>query len=190
MKFRDEQKEGRKENPMTRTQAFSTRVDVSTRMIQHGNFDHPYTEDSFVNADSYDAKDRRMNRAWVIHDAGYVKAIVFAEYWAYCEQDALDVAADSGKLDYLLITEKELEDYRVGEDSEGNPEYEGIASLGNAGEPFDSENLDVFEVAAEVFRLDPVVMKVIEQKSREEAEENLRFAATDSVQIDELDVDD
>jgi hypothetical protein len=130
-----------------------------------------------------------MNRAWVIHNAGYVKAIVFAEYYAYCEQDAMDEAADSGKLDYLQVTEKDLEDYKVGEDSEGYPEYEGIINLGNASEPFDSQNLDIFEVSADIFAQDPIVMVVIERQSREQAMDALRDAAHLAVSIDEIDED-
>jgi len=164
-------------------------IDVSTRTIQRGNFDHPYSEDCFVNAESYAGNDSHssMNRAWVIHNAGYVKAIVFAEYYAYCEQDALDEAADSGKLDYLQVSETELADYQVETDSEGYPEYEGIINLGNASEPFDSQNLDIFEVSADIFARDPVVMAVIERQSREQALDALRYAAHLAVSIDELD---
>ena len=168
-----------------------TKIDIGTRTIQRGNFDHPYSEDCFVNPESYAGNDSHssMNRAWVIHNAGYVKAIVFAEYYAYCEQDAMDEAADSGKLDYLQVSDSELADYKVGEDSEGYPEYEGIINLGNASEPFDSQNLDIFEVSADTFALDPVVMAVIERQSREEALDKLRDAAHLAVSIDEIDED-
>lgn len=142
-------------------------ISIDTRTIHRGNFDHPYTEDVFVNPDSFPVStitsgiDSRMDRAFVIHNAGYVKAIVFAEYYAYSEQDAMDEAADSGKLDYLKVTEAELADYQVGTDGEGNPEYEGIIHLGNASEPFDSENLDLFVVPASLFESDPVIAPVV-----------------------------
>jgi hypothetical protein len=156
-------------------------VNVSTRTIQRGNFDHPYSEDCFVNPESYDASDSRMNRAWVIHNAGYVQAIVFAEYYAYSEQDALDEAADSGKLDYLQVSESELADYEIGKDSEGYPEYEGIINLGNASEPFDSQSLDYFEVPANIFALDSVIMRVVERQSREQALDALHEACHPAV---------
>jgi hypothetical protein len=167
-----------------------TAIDTSTRTIHRGNYDFPYTADCFVNPESFDSRNDRMNRAWVIHNAGYVQAIVFAEYYAYSEQDALDEAADSGKLDYLQVTESELDDYKVGEDSEGYPEYEGIINLGNASEPFDSQNLDYFKVSADIFKLDPIVSRVIEEQSRNEACEMLQDAAHESVNIDSLDVED
>ena len=151
-------------------------VDVSTRTIHRGNFDHPYTEDCFVNADSICIDNLRMNRAWVIHNAGYVQAIVFAEYYAYCDQDALDAAADSGKLDFLLVTENELADYQTGIDSEGYPEYEGIVNLGNASEPFDQENLDYFVVSADIFANDPVIAAVLQAQADERKAEDERFS--------------
>ena len=151
--------------------------DVSNRTIQRGNYDHSYSSDCFVNPESYDFYGRvwqgRSPRAYVFTNAGYVVAIVFDEYFAYCEQDALDEAVDSGKLDFLKIQDSELDDYKTSEDSEGNPEYEGIAFLGNASEPFDQENLDCFVVSVELFRDDPIILAVIESGSRDEAIEVL-----------------
>jgi len=149
-------------------------IDYATRTIHRANFDHFYTADCFVNPDAYDFFNAnlwhgREARAWVILDAGYVRAIVFAEYYAYSDQDALDQAVDSGKLDYLQVKDSELADYKTGEDSEGNPEYAGIAFLGNASEPFDQESLDMFTVPASLFALDPVIMAVIERASRGDA---------------------
>lgn len=155
-------------------------IDVSTRTIQRNNFDHSYSPDCFVNPESYDfhhaSWQGREPQAYVILNGGMVAAIVFPEYWAYSEQDALDEAADSGKLDFLQITDTELDDYHVGDDSEGYPQYEGIINLGNAGEPFDSENLDYFMVPVTLFRNDPVILDVIAADSRDEACELLQDA--------------
>jgi hypothetical protein len=140
-------------------------IDLSTRTIQVRNFDFHYTVEDFVNADSYDFHHSvwrgRDPVATVIHNAGSVVAIVFPEYYAWSEQDALDEAADSGKLDFLQVSDKELADYKVGEDSEGNPEYEGIINLGNASEPFDSQALEYFSVPVALFARDPVIAKVM-----------------------------
>jgi hypothetical protein len=73
-------------------------------------------------------------RPWLIHDAGFVVAVVFAS----CEQDALDEAADAGKFDGLQVSEKDLNDY--------GPDEDGIARLGNAGELFDIQTLDMLEL--------------------------------------------
>lgn len=148
------------------------KIDISTRTIQRFNFDYHYTEDSFANKDAYDFHHRvwigKSPQATVIHDHGFVVAIVFPEYYAWSEQDSLDAAADSGKLDFLQIQPSELADYEVGKDDEGNPEYEGIINLGNASEPFDSENLDYFQVPVELFAKDPVIAKVIADNPQED----------------------
>lgn len=90
-----------------------------------------------------------------------VLAIVFPEYYAYTEQDALDEAVDAGKLDSLLISPEDLKDYQTGTDSEGNPEYDGIAFLGNASEPFDQQNLEMFTIPARLFSIDPLIAKIV-----------------------------
>lgn len=140
-----------------------TKVNTQDRVITRDNFEFKYSPDDFVNADSgdFDGKDSRMNRAWVIHNAGYVLAIVFAEYYAYSEQDALDEACDRGKLDSLLCSEEDMKDYQVGVSDDGFPEYEGIYYLGNASEPFASETLDCFCVKASAFATDSVIAAVI-----------------------------
>lgn len=160
----------------------TTTIDVETRTIHRANFDHHYTADCFINADSYDSSRRGpAQQAWCIMNGGYIVAIVFAEYYSYGEQDALDEAADRDKLDFLLISQDELADYETGEKSdEGYPEYEGIAYLGNASEPFDQENLDMFQVQADLFALDPVIMAVVEEASRAEAVETLQDCQKDA----------
>ena len=73
-------------------------------------------------------------RPFLLHDHGFALAVVFAP----CLQDALDEAADAGRLDRFQVREEDLPDY--------GPEEEGIARLGNAGEPFDIEGLDFLEL--------------------------------------------
>lgn len=68
-------------------------------------------------------------RPFVAIDHGYVVGIAFAS----CEQDALDVLADEGRLDRFKVNEKDMGDY--------GDEEEGICRLGNAGEPFDIESM-------------------------------------------------
>jgi hypothetical protein len=94
------------------------KIDTQTRTIQLRNFDFHYSEEDFVNPGSYDFHrhvwSNREPLAYVIHTCGAVLAIVFPEYYAYTEQDAIDEAVDKGKLDSLLISQDELKDYESG----------------------------------------------------------------------------
>lgn len=142
-------------------------VNTQERIITIGHYEYRYAAEDFANLDSVDYSmfsHPRMNRAYVIHDAGTVLAIVFSEYYAYCEQDALDEAVDRGKLDSLLISDSELPDYQTGTDSEGYPEYDGITYLGNASEPFDQETLDLFIIPASLFRDDEAVKRALREQ--------------------------
>lgn len=67
-------------------------------------------------------------RPWLLHDHGFVVAVVFAD----CLQDAIDEAVDAGKMDRYAVADSDRGDY---------PDDEGISFLGNAGEPFDIETL-------------------------------------------------
>ncbi len=123
--------------------------------FKSGNFDYQFSEDDVVNADSFiPAGDFNPHnvRPFILHDAGFVVAVCFAD----CLQDAIDEAVDAGKLDRFQVTEEELKEYETGERTEvgsehcpeGYPEYDGrIAHLGNASEPFDIESLDAVEVS-------------------------------------------
>jgi hypothetical protein len=150
----------------------TTTIDTTTRVISIGTYDYRYQPDDFVNADSYDFHHRcwsgRSPRAWVITTYGTVLAIVFEEYYNYTDQDALDEAVDRGKLDSLQIANSDLHEYQVGTDSEGNPEYEGVAFLGNASEPFDQQGLDYFTVPATLFANDPIIAKIIADNPTED----------------------
>ncbi len=58
-------------------------------------------------------------------------------------QDALDIAADTGKLDRFRVAKADLSDYIPS----GKDEEEGLDYLGNACEHFDIESLGVEEFA-------------------------------------------
>lgn len=73
-------------------------------------------------------------RPWLLHDAGFVLCVTFAD----CLQDALDNAADEGKLDHFLIGEDERDDY--------GPDGEGIDYLGNDGKEYDIANVQTIEL--------------------------------------------
>lgn len=137
------------------------------RIIRNGNLETTYRVSDFVNPESFNANpDRRMNKAYVVLNGGYPLAIVFSEYYSYCEQDALDAAVDAGKLDGLQVDATELADYQVGTDSKGNPEYEGISHLGNACEMFADENLDIWILPMSTFAEDPALMTLERVRAR------------------------
>src|SRR5262245_42436751 len=87
--------------------------------------------DDFIPAEGYNP---HKVRPWLLHDHGFVLAVVFAD----CLQDAIDIAVDAGKLDRYAVSEADLGDY--------GPEEEGISRLGNAGEAFDIESLGALEL--------------------------------------------
>jgi hypothetical protein len=96
-----------------------------------------FTDADVVNKDDFIAKgdyNPHNVRPFLLHDHGFVLAVVFAD----CLQDALDIAVDAGKLDGFQVAEKDLADY--------GPDEEGITRLGNAGEAFDIQALDALEL--------------------------------------------
>ena len=101
-----------------------------------------FTDADVVNPDGFIPKDEynpHRVRPWLMHDHGFTVAVVFAD----CLQDALDIAVDEGKLDAFQVSENDLADY--------GPDEEGIARLGNAGEPFDLGTLDAVELPTPPF---------------------------------------
>lgn len=80
---------------------------------------------------------------WLLHDHGFTVAVVFAT----CEGDALDAAADAGKLDPWSLAEEE--DY---------PEETGVQYLGNHGKPFDIESLGIVKLACPAISVAALVM--------------------------------
>jgi len=73
---------------------------------------------------------------FLFHDHGYVLCVVFASHL----QDALDKAVDEDKLDRFQVDAKEVE-------AMTDAEAEELSFLGNAGEPFDIENLGFIELS-------------------------------------------
>jgi hypothetical protein len=99
-------------------------------------FEVRFSDADVVNADAFipsGAHNPHKVRPFLLHDHGFVLAVVFAD----CRQDAIDEAVDAGKLDRYLVTPDDLKGYENGE---------GISFLGNAGEPFDIEGLDAIEL--------------------------------------------
>lgn len=72
-------------------------------------------------------------------------AVVFAR----CEQDAMDDAADAGKLDGLKIDESDT-DFDIESDTYNGEE---VLRLGNASEPFDQSYLGIVEIPVPKFSL-------------------------------------
>ena len=133
-----------------------------------------FTDADVVNYDDWiptpTSKGRSYNphnvRPFLLHDAGFVLAVVFAD----CLQDAIDEAVDSGKLNCMMIAHPgntpgtvvgnaEFNDYvhapTADDISQGNVwEFNGrqmawnesVSFLGNASEPFDIESLGVEEL--------------------------------------------
>lgn len=92
--------------------------------------------DDFISAGEYNPHNVRP---FLLHDHGFVLAVVFADGL----QDALDIAVDNDKLDSFQISPADLADY--GQDGE-NASY-----LGNAGEPFDIQAIDYVELPVPKF---------------------------------------
>jgi hypothetical protein len=96
-----------------------------------------FSDSDVVNKDDFIPKGE-LNphnvRPFLLHDAGFVIAVVFAD----CLQDALDIAVDENKLDGFQVSQDDLGDY--------GPDEEGITRLGNASEAFDLGTLDAVEL--------------------------------------------
>ncbi len=77
----------------------------------HATFnDIRFTDADVINADAYIPKgdyNPSNVRPFLLHDHGFVLAVVFAD----CLQDALDIAADAGKLDRYRVADADRADY-------------------------------------------------------------------------------
>ena len=89
-----------------------------------------FTDADVINLDNYNY----TKSAYLLHDHGFTLAVVLAD----CLQDALDEAADRGKLDRYEIADDEMSDYA---DDDGR-----IAHLGNYCKPHDIESLGMIEI--------------------------------------------
>jgi len=94
-----------------------------------------FTDADVVNPDQavYQGENNYGVRPWLLHDAGFVLAVVFAD----CLQDAIDEAVDADRLDRFMVSAEDMGDY---------PNEEGLSFLGNASEPFDIESLGYIEL--------------------------------------------
>jgi hypothetical protein len=125
-----------------------------------------FCDKDVVNIDNWIPANSSSNphkvRPWLVHDAGSIVCVVFAD----CLQDAMDEAADEGKLDRWQITPGKgpdwkdymTTDFAEAEDADAAyPEYvdeEGRkwwfihepCRLGNASEPFDVDVLEWLEL--------------------------------------------
>lgn len=81
-------------------------------------------------------------RPFLLHDHGFVIAIVFAD----CLQDALDEAVDADKMDRYLIGESDRADYGWTEENGFPDDADSVTYLGNASEPFDIDSLGAVEL--------------------------------------------
>lgn len=96
-----------------------------------------FNDSDIVNANDFipDGEYNPHNvRPWLLHDHGFPVALAFAS----CLQDAIDEAADAGKLNRYRLDIMALSDY--------GDEEEGVSRLGNTGEPFDIESLQFVEL--------------------------------------------
>jgi hypothetical protein len=95
-----------------------------------------WSDDDVVNPNEYtpEGEYNPYNvRPWVLHDHGFVVAVVLADSL----QDAIDIAVDEDKMDRYLISPENMGDYE---------DEEGISFLGNASEAFDIETLRYIEL--------------------------------------------
>lgn len=112
-----------------------------------------FTDADVVNPDDFiPAGEYNPNKVlpFLFHDEGFALAVVFAENL----QDALDIAADAGKLDRYQVHSDDLKDY-ADMRADGHPDWdsahERLAHLGNASEPYDIESLGIMELPAPAF---------------------------------------
>lgn len=135
------------------------------------NLELTFSDTDIVNPDEFiPAGEYNPNNVhpWLLHDHGFLVAVVFAENL----QDALDIAVDANKLDRFQIhpeDESEREDYLTEDFAKADsgldpecPEYVSPdgkrywwrympALLGNASEPFDIESLGYVELRNPAF---------------------------------------
>lgn len=98
-----------------------------------------FSDSDIVNADDWRAAgESHPSKTYLLSDHGFTLAVVFAD----CEQDAIDIACDAGKLDRYEVTAEELADYGA-TDAE---QSERLSYLGNNGKAHDIETLCIVEL--------------------------------------------
>ncbi len=107
-----------------------------------------FSDSDVVNPDGYIPKGEynpHNVRPFLLHDHGFVLAVVFAD----CLKDAIDEAVDADKLDrYQLdpIDQFNRDDYGTTDEAGDWDWNDSVSFLGNAGEPFDIETLGAIEL--------------------------------------------
>lgn len=109
--------------------------------IKYHNFDLSFSDEDVVNPHDYWMEKWNL---FLIHDHGFTMAVAIAE----TEQDAWDEAADSGKIDHFKLTDQDwIKD--MSEDQ--------ISYLGNNGDPYDIEALDIVRINRPPFSMAALV---------------------------------
>lgn len=111
-------------------------------VLVDGIYPVKFSDEDIVNPEEFacymfGSNPHRM-RPWLLHDSGYSVAVVLASN----VEDALGEAVDDGRMDRYLVSDEDRKDY---------PDDEGISFLGNAGEPFDIESLQIVELTMPEF---------------------------------------
>lgn len=97
------------------------------------NHEFDIKDSDIVNPDDYDCTEN----IYLLHDHGFVLCIVNADN----ESDALDIAADEGKLDRFMVDDKE-----VNEISEEEFNSRGYSSIGNDCLIHDLESVGIIQL--------------------------------------------
>lgn len=101
-----------------------------------------FNEEDVVNPEDFipagESNPHRV-RPWLIFAEFGTLAIAFAD----CEQDALDIAADAGKLNGYKVDETEID---PDTDKADHGKGEEVSRLGNAGKPYDLTYVNMFKL--------------------------------------------
>ena len=109
-------------------------MNTTTKVTSRQGMEFPFTDKDVLNMDFIEMYAGEPNphnhRMWLLHNHGTTLCVVLADSL----QEALDLAADGGKLDCFLVNEEDALNYVVGNDAV-------LSYLGNASEPYDTEGL-------------------------------------------------
>jgi len=96
-----------------------------------------FTDNDVINLDDWQAAGSANVKTFLFHDHGFVVAVAFADN----EQDALDIVADSGKLEFL-----EVDDELMATDYPTSADQERLIALGNDCKLYDTEGLSIVQL--------------------------------------------
>lgn len=107
--------------------------------METGNYNEiQFSDSDVVNYDDWIPKGEfnpHNVRPFLLHDHGFVLAVVFAD----CLQDALDIATDAKKMERFKVEDADLE--KMSDEQQERLDY-----LGNFGVPHDTEGMGVVEL--------------------------------------------